>query len=76
MNKEQAKAEAEKIIQEFYEQIPERVFETSLDYEVLHKWCVKASIIQVKGIIKESFKYGEDLRRWKHWQSILTHLQS
>ena len=81
MNNEQAKAEAEKIIQEYYEQIPEAVFETALNYDILHELSKKCAIIHVKGIIKEnhfidnnydiSVKVVDILsRRLEYWQSI------
>ena len=75
MTDQEAKAEAEKIIQEFYEQIPEKVFETSLNYNTLHGLSKKCAIIHVKGLKEEALLFGTR-DRWEKWKAILTQLEN
>lgn len=71
---QETKAEAEKIIQEFYDILADQT--TNLDCWEIAKRC---AIIHVKGIIKEMDMVKSEINpqwdRWKHWQSILTELE-
>ena len=76
MTDQQAQAEAEKIVEEFYEQIPEKVFETSLNYDILHELSKRGAIIKVKGILElPSLQEGRMIavsrKDYDHWKSIL-----
>lgn len=77
MTDQEAKAEAQKIVETFYEQIPEKVFETSLNYDILHELSKKNAIHHVKGILNLQ---NEKIGKWlpsvvpdsiDHWKSIL-----
>lgn len=74
---------AEEIVQEYYEQIPQKVFETSLNYYVFNELCKNNAIIHVKGILNlHTLDTGKGLmisgcnNDYLFWQGVLTILQS
>ena len=80
MTDQEIKAEADKIIQEFYEKIPEKVFETSLNYDILHELGKRCAIIQVKAQINLVNDIGLIYEIYleyyvQKFQSILTELE-
>ena len=73
MTDQQAQAEAQKIVQEFYEQIPEKVFETSLNYDTLHELSKRNALHHIKRTIRlvDSMECGYNQRAKKSYESIL-----
>ena len=67
------KQEADKIIQEIIPIIDPEL--GKVIKKVVYEKARKLAILQVNILIKESFMYGEDMRRWKHYNEILTELE-
>ena len=72
MTDQEAKAEAEKIVQEFYKAIPLNGFKGT--YMTFMAHATQCAIIHVKSHVEESLLFGSR-NRWERWKAILTELE-